>query len=643
MNPEIPDESTAPKSSKRTKLRLLNVVAVIAISFGGLYVLLPKVEPTQQKLDLPKPGTSNAASPPLPITPSRFLNTASSAQYVGNKKCAECHSTQHEPYLQTPHSQALAAASTERQPPDGRFHHELSGRSFRVYHEEGRMRHRESMFSNHAIEQDEEVLSDYPVKFVIGSGHHSHSYLIESHGFLIESPITWYTSKEQWLMSPGYDIPQHQSFQRIVDVACLFCHAGRVTTGGDSRNHPKLHEQSIACESCHGPGALHVELREQDRPLADPERDWTIVQPRTMSRREQESICAQCHLAGTVNVEARGRNITEYRPGLSLAEFRIDYGLETPDQSMTVVGHIEQMRMSRCYLQSDKLTCTTCHDPHRTAGLEERVQFFRQKCMECHDSNGCGMPESERRHEDPSDNCAACHMPRSSTEIPHIAFTHHRIGLHETEELPLDDTGDSVLVPLQDVSELPEIERDCSLGLAYLKFSKKQLPNLAKESYRKKSLKLLESVYDRGMRDPDLEEALALIYSELGDHQRGVQFAESTIRHSWKSANGTVNAWVILGNAYLKQNDFERARDVFSKVVELRRASQDWAVLGRCLHETGDTGAGIEALQTASEIDPSRIDIYQALAEFADAMGDTSQANNHRSKANRLLQLSRQK
>ena len=68
------------------------------------------------------------------------------------------------------------------------------------------------------------------------------------------------------------------------------------------------------------------------------------------------------------------------------------------------------------------------------------------------------------------DNCVACHMPQSPTEIPHFAFTHHRIGLHDVDQPPVDK-GIESLVPLVDLSHLPKIEQDRLLGLAYLQLS----------------------------------------------------------------------------------------------------------------------------------------------------------------------------
>ncbi|VTU00318.1 unnamed protein product [Gemmataceae bacterium] len=49
-----------------------------------------------------------------------------------------------------------------------------------------------------------------------------------------------------------------------------------------------FHEKAIGCESCHGPGSRHLELHTM-RNLVPGERDFTIVNPGTLSRPLLES------------------------------------------------------------------------------------------------------------------------------------------------------------------------------------------------------------------------------------------------------------------------------------------------------------------------------------------------------------------
>jgi len=566
-----------------------------------------------------------------PVRPSRFRNTSLDVAYVGSDKCIACHADEHESYLRTAHSRALAEVDLASEPADAEFEHARSGRTYKVYRQDDQMRHRESIAGDDGL-----VLCDYPVRYTIGSGHHSRSYLVEAGGFLAESPITWYASKAAWGPSPGYDIEQPLGFERMADHGCLHCHAGRVEPVEDSRFRVQIHDLSIGCESCHGPGGLHVAHHQGQEPIASGE-DLTIVHPARLPREQAEAICAQCHLRGAASVLLRGRRLTDFRPGLNLDDFRTEYVLEREDKSMTVVGHVEQMRLSRCYQQS-AMTCTTCHDPHGTPSSEARLVYFRQKCLECHEPSSCGLEEQRRIEVDRQDNCVACHMPQRPTDIPHFAFTHHRIGRHEPESHEhAAEGGAGRLVPLYDIAHVPPIERSRSLGLAYLEAAEKQTGRAAFEAYRTRALQLLQGVRDDGLRDSDSEAALARLYWEQNDLDRAISFASGVLELDTSSGAAT-NALFVLGDSYLQLQQPEQALPALQRLVQARRFSEDWVLLGLCWRATGRLDRAIAALQQAAEISPARVEVHELLAQFCQAAGDQQSAQRHQQQAQLLKQ-----
>src|SRR5439155_26513046 len=106
---------------------------------------------------------------------------------------------------------SMAPVRLDREPADASFDHPPSKRRYQVRRKDGQLWHRELLLAEGS---EEVVLSEYALKYVVGSGRHSLTYLVEADGFLVESPLTWYTSRSAWAMSPGYDRPDHAGFER---------------------------------------------------------------------------------------------------------------------------------------------------------------------------------------------------------------------------------------------------------------------------------------------------------------------------------------------------------------------------------------------------------------------------------------------
>ena len=78
------------------------------------------------------------------------------------------------------------------------------------------------------------------------------------------------------------------------------------------------------------------------------------------------------------------------------------------------------------------MSCTSCHNPHEAVSPENRVEYFREKCLACH-----GAAFGEKHHPDRPD-CTACHMPAAaSADVAHTQVTDHRIPRHPQVGVPL--------------------------------------------------------------------------------------------------------------------------------------------------------------------------------------------------------------
>jgi len=610
---------------------------------------MPGNPPKEAKV--PRSSASESRAPrqdafALPkITPASFRNASSSVEYVGSRACLECHADQFKSYLKTNHSRSLAEVDVDQEPPSGEYRHELSGRDYRIYRDGQTLRLRESIQD---AEGREVVLVDQSARYALGSGNYARMYLVQVEDFLIESPVTWYPRQQNWGMSAGYLKNPHQpGFNREIGAGCLYCHAGRVETieGADLRLN--VSEMAIGCERCHGPGELHVKQRKEQLPIGGTI-DNSIVNLRHLTRERQEDVCSQCHLSASADVEVRGRSKTDFRPGLRMSDFVVNYRIDRPDSAMTVSGQIEQMRLSRCYIESKTMTCATCHDPHSPPEESDKPRYFRDKCLSCHQTDTCKLPV-ETRQEKAQDSCFTCHMPRGPTDIPHFSFTHHRIGVHAEEPKTTKLTEADQLVPVVDISHFPEHERQRLLGLANDVFAGKLSTGLDDETrddpsyrslatvFRNRGRQILEKVRSRGLRDPEVETFFSHMYWRK-DPDLCIEYAESALTSRGISPATRGSALYNLASSHFDQRRYRQALPYLEELARIERKEISLMLLGICYQREGNLSEAVRLFKEAILASPDRADLHTYLASVYKEMGKPADAEKHLQQA-RLLAL----
>jgi hypothetical protein len=418
------------------------------------------------------------------------------------------------------------AAVAPAQPYDAAHHNpfEAGGRRFWVEHQGERVWHGQEPAGGAG---DPAVQLRSEVHYVIGSGTHGHSYLTAHDGFLFQTPVSWYSTKQIWDLSPGP--PNSLLPELAIAGECLFCHANRAPVTEGMQNHfegPIFDGQGIGCERCHGPGERHVQNPGRRDPAtgADP----TIVNPRRLEPHLREAVCEQCHLQGEARLVRRGRGLYDFRPGLPLEQFWAVFVRERtaginpaarggPGEKDRAVNHVEQMYASRCFQGSaGRMGCISCHDPHVAVGPRERVGHYRDRCLACHQERGCGLPPAGRRQTRPDDSCIDCHMPRyPASDIAHAAATDHRIlrggaGKASSPEpagqVPPDPPPAIVAFYRERLDPHdPEAARDLGVALLQLTFRGK----INEFAYPTAPLPLLEQAVQRDPDDLDAGEARA--------------------------------------------------------------------------------------------------------------------------------------
>lgn len=443
--------------------------------------------------------------------------------------CLPCHAREVKGFAASPMAHSFGVPSGE---PSGNFAHALSGSQIGVFWGSGTLHHKV---------EEQGLTADYPIAYFVGAGSVGKSYLVDLGGHLFQSPASYYTSRQAWGVSPGYENEHLLDFNRSVTSACLFCHAGaRMPPQGNSSLEP------ISCERCHGPSESHLR-----NPVPG-----SIVNPAKLPKRERDSVCEQCHLEGATVVLNPGKRRSDFRPGEPLENIETFYVYRTAEgrpATSAAVSQAEQLAGSLCVRASGgKLWCGSCHDPHGEPAptVQARHTQIRRVCESCH-----SQPKLARSHQPAETDCVSCHMPRlRASDIAHAAITDHRL-LKRPHEAPHE--GAAKMVAWQ---EPPAAFVRRNLGLAYF--------HVAKE---KQSGPDFERAYDllshlaNTTQDAPVQAALGYMLLGTGHASQAVNFFQRAARTDPASAE----YWLDLGVA---QN---AAGDSASAIQSLRRSMQD--------------------------------------------------------------------
>lgn len=633
------ESNGGPSGRKRWRIGLI-VLAIAAAVVAGKWWGSQNPDRTGNATT---PATESApvTIPLPPLTASPFLNTGPEASLVGSDACRACHAEASESYARSGMSRSMAEVDPAAEPEDAVFEHHVSGRRLSVHRDEGKLLMRDELTDvpNHG----DITLANHELRYVVGSGHFSKTYLAEIDGFLAEAPLTWFASTGQWGMSPGYDHAAQEGFARPIIERCIGCHAGSTEAVDGAVQKLRFHELAIGCERCHGPGSLHAESRNSEQAAAPDANgaesiDHTIVNPAHLSRDLAEAICQQCHLSADAEVTARGRSLTDFRPGLPVQDFLLFFRRKAPPTSMKVVGHSDQMALSRCYTESTTLTCTTCHNPHETPTVAERPAYYRGICLECHQLQDCDVDPAIRAVQSAENDCTHCHMPVGPTEIIHLAFTHHRIGIHTDQpDVPQPSEVAVELEPVHDISTLGEIDHQRAFGLAYYDHAWLD-GGVSLEGELLKARSYLLDARERGLRDGQVDAALAQIAVFAGNGS-AVELATAALQDPLLPSDPRSGALSLLASRFAASGSYGAAATPLEELLKLRRNAPNWIQMGNLQIRRKNYAAAIQAFEQAVAVDPRQIEAHRTLAQLYEAIGKASEAQRQSAIADRFEQI----
>jgi hypothetical protein len=255
--------------------------------------------------------------------------------------------------------------------------------------------------------------------WALGAGTMGQTYIVESGGTLYEGHRTYFSEMKGLDQTPGqFDKPTESMEEAFghplaaTDAAsCFACHTLQSSLKGQF--DPSRALPGVGCESCHGPGAKHVQAMQNNQ---TDEGLRAIFTPASLSPVEQNDFCGACHRA-PLDVAA----IKAYLPiNVRFQPYRLSH--------------------SRCWSKPDpRLTCVACHDPHEE--VRHDASSYDAKCLACHRSQQGGtasttatLPACKIANR----QCTSCHMPKYRVPSMHGSFTDHDIRIVRAgEQFPI--------------------------------------------------------------------------------------------------------------------------------------------------------------------------------------------------------------
>ncbi len=633
-------------------LRWLGVIAVVVLALSGGAGCGP-AEPAR--------AAEASAADPLAARGHRVTGGAAPG-YVSDELCGSCHADLYRSY-----QEVGMARSFYRPRPDNLieefdaegFFHEPSRRHYRMIRRGDRL-----VMRRHQLDAAGQPINEVEqeIDWILGSGNHSRTYLFSTEwGELYQLPVAWYTQSRSWGMAPGFDRPDHLGLGRLVRRECMFCHNAypEVPAGSDAHDEPQRFPETlpegIGCQRCHGPGAEHS--RAAMRVPIDFERVYaTIVDPGSLSPRLRNDVCYGCHMQPSVAIPGSrrfGRGDYSYRPGQPLPDYLVVMDIEERGRDrgerFEINHHPYRLEQSRCFDASEgRLSCLTCHDPHRKVPAAERESHYRAACLGCHQADSCRLEEMKAAAPIPeveADDCAGCHMQKRRTQdVIQVKMTDHRIRRRPG--------GADLLAPLAEAD--PEIDdvRPLSparapqglLGDIYRAYSVAeftggrhaaaagQLENLLPRARPRElepyftlaeslinlrrlevAREILEAILDRSADYPKARELLGLVHAGQGRREESV----AQILEAVAGGRDRPEARFNLGLVLARYERFEEALPHFERAVAMRpNTPQAWVYLGAAQAALGRLDDAVRSYRRAVALEPRLDGAYLALARL---------------------------
>ena len=520
------------------------------------------------------------------------------ADFVGNTACSACHAAIVRAYSRTPMAQSSGKVGAQ----DGTV--TFGNAAFRdargAFAYTVRTDYRfEFAQLNRQPDAQPPIGGIRDLAYFIGSGTAARTFLMNSGGFLFESPVTYYRNSAAWKASPGFADFDYPFLTRPIAPGCLQCHSSGVQPAAGTLNAyqtPPFLENGVACERCHGAGSDHIG------------KGAKMVNPAKLAPAARDSICAQCHLSGEIRVQKTGVPESQaLSPGALLDDVLTVFVRRGLPSELRVTSHVENLEQSACKRSSgDKLWCATCHDPHTTPEPVAKAAYFRGKCLTCHQTQSCTAPPATRRAN--GDDCTACHMPRRpASDIEHVVFTDHSIRRKPAGAVAAP-AAVSQLLPYPGYTAST---RDLALAYAMVALRDRNPAD------RDRAIPLLQQAMEQGTADAPALVYLAEFYRDAQDDARALPIYQ----RAWQMDKTQYAAAAALGAYQMQRGNLTEAIALWREALAVNPAMTLVRVnLATALLRTGRPDEAKAMLEKALEFNPASREARELLGQISGAL-----------------------
>ena len=428
----ITQNAEGTKSNRKNAVYLLAAICVLLLAVTGWWWTQHAAKAVTPARDVAAPASPVAE----PAAAKPVTKPQPTADFVGMENCVGCHAEQAERFTGSHHDLAMQE-STESSVlgdfNDVKF--EFGGVTTRFF------RRGADFMVNTA--DDQGLYQDYVARYTFGV-YPLQQYLLALPGGRYQAfSVAWDARPkeeggERWFqLNPEFngDEPDkafHWTGRNFNwNLTCAECHSTNLQRNYDPVSNSydtQWDDIDVACESCHGPGSLHLkwtadpeqlspeQLSRKGLTLNFDERRKAIWQHNPQSGQPERSVaktteteiqaCAACH-------SRRAQLFDDNTPAQQLVESfllaNLDQGLYHADgqiqDEVFVHGSFVQSKM-----YDAGVTCSDCHDPH---SLELRAPG-NGVCLQCHVADEYQTPKHHFHETDVGSQCVDCHMPATT-------------------------------------------------------------------------------------------------------------------------------------------------------------------------------------------------------------------------------------